>query len=135
MNITFGKLDLDYLWIGFKIIYGGLDSVQGPKHSQGFWLVISPLWRLLIGDLIGHHSTLKDSDWQLMRCVRLKAMNKKSHRGSDTWHPDMTLSLLTLFSLWVFILTLFWAKYGYSPFDIWTVTRRKWHKICLIFNF
>ena len=36
MNITFGKLDLDYLWIGFKIIYGGLDSVQGPKHSQGF---------------------------------------------------------------------------------------------------
>ena len=41
MNITFGKLDLDYLWIGFKIIYGGLDSVQGsntPKDSD--WLSI-----------------------------------------------------------------------------------------------
>ena len=59
MNITFGKLDLDYLWIGFKIIYGGLDSVQGPQHSQGFWLVIYPIWWLLIGDL----SILKDSDW------------------------------------------------------------------------
>ncbi len=41
MSVRFGELESDYLWVGFKIIYGGLDSgLTYNTTLDSDWLIV-----------------------------------------------------------------------------------------------
>ena len=68
------------------------------------WILFKGLHTTLPWILIGYQTTFKLSNWWSNWSWWSYLLNKKSYRGSDTWHPDWNLVLIFAFfvQIWGF---------------------------------
>ena len=75
------------------------------------WILFKGLHTTLPWILICYQATFKLSNWWSLRDSDWSwwsySLNKKSYRGSDTWHPDRNLVLIFAFFVRIWGLT-FW---------------------------